>query len=140
LSDGTPVRPEVARTIAINAGISTLVLGPGHIPLYLGRRARFVTPGQRQALEALYQTCACDECDISARHFQLDHVMNWIDQGLTDIDLLAPACSHHNRLKYAHPDWFTLTRDQGRWRYAINRPGVRRHDLPGTTNKARAPA
>jgi hypothetical protein len=76
LADGTPIRPEQARIIALNAGVSALVLGPDGIPLYLGRRARLVTSGQRVVLEALYQTCACDECDIPVRFCQLDHVFN----------------------------------------------------------------
>jgi hypothetical protein len=112
--------------IALNAGVSALLLGPGQVPLYLGRKVRFVTPGQRQALEALYQTCACDECDIPVRYCQLDHVLSWSDAGLTDIDLLAPACAFHNRVKYAHPDWFTVLRTDGRWRYVIDRPSSRR--------------
>jgi hypothetical protein len=123
LADGTPIRPEQARIIALNAGVSALVLGPDGVPLYLGRRARLVTSGQRMVLEALYQTCACDECDIPVRLCQLDHVFNWIDGATTDIDLLAPACAFHNRLKYAHPEWVTVTRDpSGRWRYSIRRP------------------
>jgi len=138
LSDGTPVPPGLARQIAINAGISLLLLGPGHIPLYLGRTTRFVTHGQRRALEALYQTCACDECDIPARDCQLDHVHNWTDDGPTDIDLLAPACTHHNRLKYTHPDWFTLTHHQGRWHYTINRPTTRQHHTARSPGSARA--
>jgi hypothetical protein len=139
LSDGTPVRPEVARRIALNAGISALLLGPGSVPLYLGRKTRLVTAGQRQALEALYETCACDECDVSARHCQLDHVWNWSDGGLTNIDLLAPACAFHNRLKYAHPEWFTVTHENGRWRYSITRTYGRRRHTTYSGHKVRAP-
>jgi hypothetical protein len=122
LADGTPLTSEQARIIALNAGISALILGADGHPLYLGRTARFVTPAQRRALEALYETCGADECDIPARMCQLDHVFNWTENGTTDIDQLAPACAFHNRLKYAHPEWFTISRDgSGRWRYTIRR-------------------
>jgi hypothetical protein len=126
LADGTPITPQQARVIALNAGISAMVLGTDGYPLYLGRTARFVTTAQRRALEALYETCAADECDIPARICQLDHVFNWTDNGTTDIDRLAPACSFHNRLKYAHPEWFTIHQDRAnRWRYTIRRPRPR---------------
>jgi hypothetical protein len=126
LADGTPITSQQARIIALNAGISALILGSDGHPLYLGRTARFVTPAQRRALEALYETCGADECDIPARMCQLDHVFNWTENGTTDIDQLAPACAFHNRLKYAHPEWFTISRDgSGRWRYTIRRPRPR---------------
>jgi hypothetical protein len=123
LADGTPIPPERARAIAFNAGVSLLLLGADGVPLYLGRRTRFVTSGQRLALEALYETCAFEECDIPARFCEVDHVLNWADGGTTDIDLLAPCCGWHNRLKYERPDWVTRARESdGRWRYTLHRP------------------
>lgn len=123
LADGTPIPPWQARTLAFNAGVSVLILGHDGIPLYLGRTTRFVTSHQRRVLEALYGTCAFDECDIPARHCQIDHVLNWVEDGTTDIDLLAPCCGHHNRLKYEKPTWITSQRDaEGRWHHTIHRP------------------
>jgi hypothetical protein len=111
-----------ARTIAINAGISTLVLGPVGVPLYLGGKVRFATSGQRRALEALYDTCAFSECDIPARFCEIDHVANFCEYQLTDVDLLAPCCGFHNRLKYTNPGEVSASRDaRGRWVYKINR-------------------
>lgn len=126
LADGTPIPSWQARVIALNAGVSALVLGSDGIPLYLGRKVRFVTAHQRRVLEALYPTCSFDECEIPARYCQIDHVLNWTTDGTTDIDLLAPCCGHHNRLKYEKPDWVTTTRDhQGRWRHRVQRPRTR---------------
>jgi hypothetical protein len=137
LPDGTPIPPELARTIALNAGVSALILGPDGIPLYLGNTVRFVTPGQRRALEALYHTCAFRECAIPARFCEVDHVLNWSDVHTTDIDLLAPCCSWHNRAKYRLADQITMARDaQGRWVYTIDRTRRRR---TGATTTARGP-
>ncbi|MCW2915667.1 MAG: hypothetical protein JWN52_3735 [Actinomycetia bacterium] len=123
LADGTPIPVERARIIALNAGISALILGKDGIPLYLGNKIRFVTAAQRRTLEALYETCAFLECDIPARLCQVDHVRNYSEDGTTDIDLLAPCCSFHNRLKYQNPDLVTVTRDaRGLWEYTIERP------------------
>jgi Domain of unknown function (DUF222) len=122
LADGTPIPMWRARTIAINAGISTLVLGAVGVPLYLGGKVRFATAGQRRALEALYDTCAFSECDIPVRFCEIDHVANFCEYQLTDVDLLAPCCGFHNRLKYTNPGQVSASRDaRGRWVYKINR-------------------
>jgi hypothetical protein len=126
LADGTPISPWQARIIALNAGISLLLLDSNGIPLYLGTKTRFFTTAQRRVIEALYDTCAFTECDIPARDCQLDHVTNWSDGGPTDIDRAAPSCSYHNRLKYRHPEDIETTRDtHGRWQYKIITSGRR---------------
>ncbi|MCW2938172.1 MAG: endonuclease [Actinomycetia bacterium] len=122
LADGTPIPIGRARQIALNAGVSLLMLGPDGIPLYLGDRVRFVTAGQRRVLNALYATCAFAECDIPATLCEIDHVVNFSDYPLTDIDLLAPCCSFHNRLKFRKAEQISTTRDaRGRWQYRIQR-------------------
>ncbi|MCW2941121.1 MAG: putative endonuclease [Actinomycetia bacterium] len=127
LADGTPLPIHRARTIALNAGVSTLLLGADGIPIYLGPKVRFVTTGQRRVLEALYDTCAFQECDIPARFCEIDHVLNFSDYPLTDVDLLAPCCRYHNVLKYTHTDQITTTRDaRGRWQHTVHHPGPTR--------------
>jgi hypothetical protein len=127
LADGTPIPSWQARLIALNAGISALVLGPDGIPLYRGRKVRFVTSEQRRVLEALYDTCAFQECEIPTRLCQVDHVTSWDQGGVTDIDLLAPCCAFHNRLKYAKPGWITAGRDEGgRWCFTVKRTRLHR--------------
>ncbi|MGI8336787.1 DUF222 domain-containing protein [Actinomadura scrupuli] len=138
LPDGTPISPELARTIALNAGVSALVLDADGIPLYLGDTVRFVTPGQRRALEALYDTCAFRECAVPARFCEVDHVLNWSEVHTTDIDLLAPCCSWHNRAKYRLVEQITMVRDtEGRWVYLIDRSRRRRRTRSAT--RARDP-
>jgi hypothetical protein len=138
LPDGTPISPDLARTIALNAGLSPLLLDAGGIPLYLGDTVRFVTPGQRRALEALYDTCAFCECAVPARFCEVDHVLNWSDVHTTDIDLLAPCCSWHNRAKYRLAGQITVTRDaEGRWVYLIDRSRGERRTRSAT--RARDP-
>ncbi|MCW2919082.1 MAG: endonuclease domain protein [Actinomycetia bacterium] len=138
LADGTPISPERARVIALNAGVSPLILGTDGIPLYLGNRARFVSAGQRRVLEALYETCAFAECDIPARFCEADHTLGWTEHKLTDINLLAPCCSWHNRAKYRYADKISMTRDnRGRWIYTFNRTWKSRHS--GTGRQPRGP-
>src|SRR5512139_2615702 len=116
LLDGTPISPQRARQIALNAGINALILGRSQQPIYLGRKARFATPAQRKVLLALYETCCVQGCQIPAHTCEIHHLEGgWKMLTPTDINKLAPACGHHNRWIETHPDQVEeTTDDQGR--------------------------
>ena len=97
LTDGTPVPAAQARRIALNAGVSPLLLGKGSLPLYLGRAERFATPAQRRVLEALNPTCAVQGCEVPGTLCEIDHVGGWALGSPTDIDQLTLTCGWHNR-------------------------------------------
>ncbi|WP_194293501.1 HNH endonuclease signature motif containing protein [Actinomadura macrotermitis] len=124
LADGTPIPAEHARRIALSAGVSPLLLGRGHTPLYLGRTARFATTAQRQVLETLYDTCAVHGCEIPGALCEVDHITGWaLGNAPTDIDRLALCCGWHNRFKHTHPDQIHITRDNtGRYVYRLLPP------------------
>ncbi|MFG2090252.1 MULTISPECIES: DUF222 domain-containing protein [unclassified Spirillospora] len=124
LTDGTPIPAEQARRIALNAGVAPLLLGRGHIPLYLGRRVRFATPAQRQVLEALNPSCAVQGCEVPGPLCEVDHVNGWaMGNGRTDIDELALTCGFHNRFKATNPEHVHIAKDgDGRYTYRIRPP------------------
>jgi Domain of unknown function (DUF222) len=135
LTDGTPIPMRRARSILLNAGFSTLILGTDGHPLYLGRRVRCATPAQRRALQARYLTCVVDGCEIPATAWQVDHVDGWENGQPTDIDRLVICCAWHNKYKWRHPDRITITQhDDGRYHYKIVRPPPRRYvGAPGSS-------
>ncbi|MGI8334941.1 DUF222 domain-containing protein [Actinomadura scrupuli] len=116
LLDGTPISPEDARRIALNAGISGLILGHEGIPLYLGRSIRFATSAQRRTLLAQYDTCGIAGCRIPAHLCEIHHLGGGWKLGTpTDIDQLIPLCGWHNRWIETHEDRVDQIRDdQGR--------------------------
>ena len=124
LTDGTPIPAEQARRIALSAGVSPLLLGRGHVPLYLGRTTRFATPAQRQVLEALNPTCAVQGCEVPGTLCEVDHVASWaLGHTPTDIDNLALTCGFHNRFKASSPNQIHVTRPQnGRYTYRLLPP------------------
>ncbi|MBC6462937.1 HNH endonuclease signature motif containing protein [Actinomadura sp. HBU206391] len=131
MPDGTPVPAHRVRQIALNGGVSALVLGPGGHPLYLGRTTRFATPHQRRVLQALYATCAVSGCDIPSNLCEIHHTGGWKLGSPTDNDKLAPACAFHNRWIEENPHRVHTTHD-ATGRYLIhclptwdarNRPG-----------------
>ncbi|XRQ11006.1 DUF222 domain-containing protein [Actinomadura welshii] len=130
LTDGTPIPAAQARRIALNAGVSPLLLGRGNIPLYLGKKVRFATGPQRQVLETLYPTCAVQGCEVPGILCEVDHVRGWALGSCTDIDELALTCGWHNRYKHAHPDRLNITKDQDApYTYRLHPPGT---DPPAT--------
>ncbi|MGI8336560.1 DUF222 domain-containing protein [Actinomadura scrupuli] len=135
LLDGTPISPEDARRIALNAGISALVLGREGIPIYLGRSTRFATSAQRRVLLARYDTCCVTGCRIPAHLCEIHHLDGGWKLGTpTDIDRLAPLCGWHNRWIEAHDDRTVQTRDrQGRTVLKVLSPRTTRQ----TTEPAR---
>jgi hypothetical protein len=112
LLDGTPISPQDARRLALNAGISALILGRDEIPLYLGRTTRFATSAQRRTLLAQYDTCCVTGCQIPAHLCEIHHLNGGWKLGTpTDINQLAPLCGWHNRWCETHEDQITQTRD-----------------------------
>ncbi|TDC50781.1 HNH endonuclease [Actinomadura sp. KC345] len=124
LIDGTPIPAEQARRIALSAGVSPLLLGRGHVPLYLGRRERFASPGQRQVLEALYPTCAVQGCEVPGTLCEVDHIKGWaLGRSPTEIDQLTLACGWHNRFKHSNAEQIQIARNaDGRYVYHVLPP------------------
>ncbi len=133
LTDGTPIPAVQARRIALNAGVSPLLLGTGNTPLYLGHRVRFATGAQRQVLETLYATCAVQGCEVPGTLCEVDHVHGWaLANSPTDIDQLALTCGWHNRYKHTHPHRLHITQaPDGRYTYRLHPPGIRTLPEPG---------
>ncbi|MDL4821284.1 HNH endonuclease signature motif containing protein [Actinomadura opuntiae] len=124
LTDGTPIPAEQVRRIALSAGVSPLILGRGHNPLYLGYRERFASPAQRRVLETLYPTCAVRECEIPGTLCEIDHVHGWaLGHSPTDIDQLTLTCGWHNRFKHTSTHQIGISKDpDGRYVYRLLPP------------------
>ncbi len=133
LTDGTPIPAAQARRIALNAGVSPLLLGKGNLPLYLGRTERFATPAQRRVLEALNPTCAVQGCEVPGTLCEVDHVEGWALGSPTDIDRLSLTCGWHNRFKAANPTRVHITRHpaDGRYTYRLVPPAAETTAAPG---------
>ncbi|MEV4461724.1 HNH endonuclease signature motif containing protein, partial [Microbispora sp. NPDC049633] len=69
-------------------------------------------------------TCWIDGCPLPATKCQIDHADNWSTGGLTDLELLGPACQFHNRDRYQHPDHYTRRKTgTDRWAFTYHHPG-----------------
>ncbi|MBP2702291.1 DUF222 domain-containing protein [Microbispora sp. RL4-1S] len=107
--------------LARTSRLTRLVMDAKGQVLDMGRSVRLATPAQRKALLAQYATCYCQGCPIPADMAEVDHVYGWIDDGVTNLDVLAPACTFHNRDKFTHPDRYTARRNpDGTWTLLYN--------------------
>lgn len=118
-----------ARRIALNAGVSRLIVGPASQPLDVGRSTRLVTPAIRRALEHRDRGCVVDHCDIPAHLCEADHIAGWALGAGTSIHEMALCCPFHNRFKNRSPERVHITRhEDGRVTYYILGPGQRAPD------------
>ncbi|GAA4215012.1 hypothetical protein GCM10023074_68840 [Microbispora amethystogenes] len=95
--------------------------------LDMGRKVRLATPAQRRAVFARYATCWVDGCPLPATLCQIDHADDWCSGGLTDLNLLGPACQFHNRDRYRHPTRYTRRNiGDDRWAFTYRNPRITR--------------
>ena len=74
----------------------------GGQPLNWGRARRLFTPAQREVYLALYAGCAADGCDRPPAWTAIDHTIEWVSGGRTDLDNGRPLCDWHNLAKEHH--------------------------------------
>jgi hypothetical protein len=98
-ANGDPATPEQAVWASIAGWFDVLTLDENGIPLNYSDRRRFATGRQRDAAIIAFPTCHDDGCPIRSVHCEIDHLLAWIDGGLTDIANLRPRCKGHNLWK-----------------------------------------
>ncbi len=77
--------------------------------LYFARAKRTAQQGQRLALFAKDRGCTSPGCRNPISWSEIHHTTAWADGGLTDIDVLAPACPpHHKMIGPGEDQWQTV--------------------------------
>ena len=104
--DGTAVPVDVMRRLACEADMLPVVLNGRGEALDAGRAQRLATPAQRAALRTMHRTCIGPTCSVPFEDCEIHHVIPWEQGGLTNLDNLAPLCTHDHRL--VHEGGWTL--------------------------------
>ncbi|CAN5582213.1 hypothetical protein BH23ACT3_BH23ACT3_17680 [soil metagenome] len=71
-------------------------MGGNGVPLDVGQKRRLATRAQRQALRAMYTTCAHPQCWRPFSWCRIHHVVWWELGGDTDLANLLPLCDQHH--------------------------------------------
>ncbi len=96
---GGRVTPEQAVMAALAGWLNTLVVDADGFPLKHGRHQRFFPQPLRDALMIAFPECRGEMCDVRSVHCEIDHILAWIDGGLTDDVNGQPLCKRENRFK-----------------------------------------
>jgi hypothetical protein len=91
LDDGTRISRSMLVRLMVRAQLRRVVWGPGREILQFGRRRRFFSGAQREALAIRDRVCSCG-CGLPARSCDADHVVEWSDGGATDLANSQPLC------------------------------------------------
>lgn len=111
----SPISTPSAERIACAGGYLPIVVAPDG-SLDVGRRQRFFTSRQREALAAVWGGCAHPHCDRPPSWTEAHHVREWARGGPTDVANGVLLCKHHHLL--VHNNGWTIRppdRPGGRW-------------------------
>ena len=112
-STGQVLDPHTVLRAALAGHIRRAVLGADNLPINLGRKSRVFTGPARQAAMLLAVQCDHLGCGLPAELCQVDHSIEWSDQGRTDQVNAGVECGGHNRDKH-RKRWRTRRDTTGR--------------------------
>jgi hypothetical protein len=106
---GVKLRRDVARWLACDAGLMTVIEDRDGNPLHLGKRKSSVPPAIRKAVMSRYRTCAWPGCTATA--VQMHHTQHRADGGHDDVESIVPECLDHHQQIHTHGIWITMDTD-----------------------------
>ncbi|WP_222265181.1 HNH endonuclease [Modestobacter marinus] len=115
---GARISAARARWLACDGIISRMVMGPGGLPLDVGREQRIVPPHIRRAVERRDRHCVFAGCGAPTHWCDVHHLLEWINGGETSLENSALLCErHHTKVHHG----FRVDRDDAappgsRWR------------------------
>jgi len=120
-SRGTPLHPHDVLRAALAGHVRRVIVDARSVPIDMGRKQRLFTGAARDAARLLVRRCDHAGCDLPADVCDVDHVVEWSDDGRTDQHNAGIQCGHHNRLKHRRRS--TTRRDLHGHRYTIRPDG-----------------
>ena len=99
-STGQVLDPHTVLRAALAGHIRRAVLGADNVPINLGRKSRVFTGPARHAAMLLAVQCDHLGCGLPAELCQVDHSIEWSEQGRTDQVNAGVECGGHNREKH----------------------------------------
>src|SRR5690625_571275 len=91
-----PIRPTDAAPLACDSKLVGQIWNGTHEVLAQHRAHRFFTPTQRRAILARDRGCQTPGCTVPAVYCQIHHILDWQNNGTTDVDNAITLCAHHH--------------------------------------------
>ncbi|HUS61890.1 MAG TPA: DUF222 domain-containing protein [Acidimicrobiales bacterium] len=99
LAGGTPVTPGSVLPYLERSWFERIVFEPPGRIVDVSERRRFFRGGLRRGIEVLWGECAETFCDERAERCHIDHVIPYVEGGLTTQDNGRPLCAFHNQVR-----------------------------------------
>lgn len=112
LDDGRFLTPEVARRLACDAAVTTVLEDDKGSVLNVGRRQRAVPPAIEKAVCIRDGGCCRFPGCCRDKWTQLHHIVHWALGGETSVDNLVTLCHYHHHL--LHQGKYRIHKDEGR--------------------------
>ena len=82
--------------------VRRVVMNSAGVVIEMGRRQRLFTGASRDAAKLMATNCNHPGCGVAATFAQVDHLVEWGDDGATDPENSSIACHRHNVTKHTH--------------------------------------
>lgn len=99
-TSGVPVLPDDAVLASLGGWVRRVVVDSASVVTDMGRRSRLFTGAAAEAAALLATGCENLGCDIPGHWTQIDHIVEWSDDGRTNQDNAALQCGRDNRRKH----------------------------------------
>jgi hypothetical protein len=98
--DGRALSQADLESLACDASLSRMIMGPASKPLDVGRKTRVIPPALRRAVMVRDRHCRHPGCDRPSRWCDVDHILSWQEGGETKLSNLQLLCRYHHSLKH----------------------------------------
>ena len=90
------IRPADAAPLACDSKLVGQIWNGHHEVLAQYRAHRLFTPTQRRAILARDRGCQAPGCTVPAVYCQIHHIVEWLNNGTTNVDNAITLCAHHH--------------------------------------------
>jgi hypothetical protein len=99
---GTVLLPDDIVRASLLGHVRRVVMNSAGVVIEMGRKQRLFTGAARDAAKLMATTCDHPGCGVSVTFAQVDHMVEWSENGVTDPENSSIACGRHNPTKHSH--------------------------------------
>jgi hypothetical protein len=99
---GIALLPDDVVLASLQGHVRRVVMNSAGVVIEMGRRQRLFTGAAREAAKLMATECDHPGCGVACTFAQVDHVIEWSEDGSTDPENSSIACGRHNPTKHSH--------------------------------------
>jgi hypothetical protein len=99
---GINLLPDDIVRASLHGHVRRVVMNSAGVVIEMGRKQRLFTGAASDAAKLMATTCNHPGCNVAAAFAQVDHRVEWSDDGATDPENSSIACRRHNATKHTH--------------------------------------